>query len=160
MISSALFMIFECALCTCTPFDRIACDSHVVAKCVPRKCAIFYGFHVWCHICYKILLYEIQTLELWSCTSTYLRGGSDDPIRTLTGQYCVEVLWRYVEVARGKTDVLRLAHFSKELLSSLLVLSNGVLTHLHQWVYQGILVLVTRMRTSPLLYECIDSFAK
>ena len=41
MISSALFMIFKCVLCTCTTFDRVACDSYVVAKCVPRKCAIF-----------------------------------------------------------------------------------------------------------------------
>ena len=41
MISSALFIIFKCVLCTCTTFDRVACDSYVVAKCVPCKCAIF-----------------------------------------------------------------------------------------------------------------------
>ena len=43
MISSAIFMIFKCVLRTCTKFDRIACDLHVVAKCVhvPHKHTIF-----------------------------------------------------------------------------------------------------------------------
>ena len=71
-------------------------------------------------------------------TQIYLRGSRQHFVVTLSLQYCLDVLWRQIKVARRKVQLFSCSKLWKQLLCDNFIQSNIIIPHLHQWKYSSV----------------------